>query len=297
MNNKKLIKTDVHSQMKKNRKAYLDSSLGARILTYVYCFILAVIIIFPILITVLSAFKEKSTISFTLDFSGPWTLSNFTRLFTETFYLRWYFNTVLIAVFAMVLQVAIVTLAGYVYSRFRFPCRKYSLVAFLIVQMIPTLAALVAFYVLGDMIGGINQFWYLTLIYVGGGIPMNTWLMKGYFDSIPISLDESAKLDGASNMRIFFKILLPLVKPMVAVQALWAFMGPFTEFMLAKFILSDQQNYTVAVGLQTFIADAHNQRVVLFAAGAILIALPICLLFFALQKHFVSGLLAGGTKG
>lgn len=126
---------------------------------------------------------------------------------------------------------------------------------------------------------------------------MNTWLMKGYFDTVPYDLDESAKLDGAGHFRIFGQIVLPLVRPMIAVQALWAFMGPFGDYMLSKFILRNQEYYTVAVGLQTFLNDTRNQRVALFAAGAILIALPISILFFMLQKNFVSGLVAGGTKG
>lgn len=126
---------------------------------------------------------------------------------------------------------------------------------------------------------------------------MNAWLMKGYFDTVPYDLDESAKLDGAGHFRIFYQIVLPLVRPMIAVQALWAFMGPFGDYMLSKFLLRSPENYTVAVGLQTFISDAKNQRVTLFAAGAILIAVPISVLFFFLQKNFVSGLTNGGTKG
>lgn len=121
--------------------------------------------------------------------------------------------------------------------------------------------------------------------------------MKGYFDTVPRDLDESAKLDGAGHFRIFAQIILPLVRPMIAVQALWAFMGPFGDFLLAKFLLRTPENLTIAVGLQTFIANPQQQKVALFAAGAILAALPICLLFFFLQKNFVSGLTAGGTKG
>ena len=126
---------------------------------------------------------------------------------------------------------------------------------------------------------------------------MNTWLMKGYFDTVPYDLDESAKLDGAGHFRIFWQIVLPLVRPMIAVQALWAFMGPFGDFMLSKFLLRSEENYTVAVGLQTFISNVREQKVALFAAGAILIAVPISFFFFLLQKNFVSGLLSGGTKG
>ena len=121
--------------------------------------------------------------------------------------------------------------------------------------------------------------------------------MKGYFDTVPISLDESAKLDGAGHFRRFWQIVLPLVRPMIAIQALWAFMGPFGDYILSKFLLREKEFYTVAVGLQTFISDSKNLRISYFAAGAILIALPISILFFFLQKNFVSGLTSGGDKG
>ncbi|EAG5417305.1 sugar ABC transporter permease [Listeria monocytogenes] len=265
--------------------------------TYLFLTVLTIIILYPILITASSAFKPGNIAAFTLEWSDSWTLNNFTRLFNETLYLDWYKNTLIIAVVTMIMQVTIVTLAGYTYSRYRFKGRKNSLIFFLIIQMVPTMAALTAFYVLAMLLGALDQYWFLTLIYIGGGILMNTWLMKGYFDTVPRDLDESAKLDGAGHFRIFAQIILPLVRPMIAVQALWAFMGPFGDFLLAKFLLRTPENLTIAVGLQTFIANPQQQKVALFAAGAILAALPICLLFFFLQKNFVSGLTAGGTKG
>ncbi|EAH0190460.1 sugar ABC transporter permease [Listeria monocytogenes] len=265
--------------------------------TYLFLTVLTIIILYPILITASSAFKPGNIAAFTLEWSDSWTLNNFTILFNETLYLDWYKNTLIIAVVTMIMQVTIVTLAGYTYSRYRFKGRKNSLIFFLIIQMVPTMAALTAFYVLAMLLGALDQYWFLTLIYIGGGIPMNTWLMKGYFDTVPRDLDESAKLDGAGHFRIFAQIILPLVRPMIAVQALWAFMGPFGDFLLAKFLLRTPENLTIAVGLQTFIANPQQQKVALFAAGAILAALPICLLFFFLQKNFVSGLTAGGTKG
>ncbi|MEG0255646.1 MAG: sugar ABC transporter permease [Vagococcus sp.] len=265
--------------------------------TYLFMIILAIVIIYPLLITVSTAFKSGNVNAFNLDFKGDWTLNNFSRLLGDTLYGKWYVNTLIIAIFTMVCQVAIITLAGYTYSRYRFVGRNSSLKLFLIVQMVPTMAALTAFYVMALLLNALDQPWFLTLIYIGGGIPMNTWLMKGYFDTVPIDLDESAKLDGAGHFRIFAQIVLPLVKPMIAVQALWAFMGPFGDYMLAKFLLRTPEKITVAVGLQTFISDKNDPQVALFAAGAILIALPISVLFFFLQKNFVSGLLAGGTKG
>ena len=273
------------------------SKFLGRFFTYLFLITLSVIIIYPLAITVTSAFQPGNTTAFSLRFDTKWTLENFRRLFEETRYLAWYKNTLIVAITTMVAQVFIVTIAGYAYSRYNFIGRKQSLVVFLVIQMVPTTAALTAFFVMALLLDAINEFWFLSFLYIGGGIPMNTWLMKGYFDTVPYDLDESAKLDGAGHFRIFGQIVLPLVRPMIAVQALWAFMGPFGDYMLSKFILRNQEYYTVAVGLQTFINDSRNQRVALFAAGAILIALPISILFFMLQKNFVSGLVAGGTKG
>lgn len=266
-------------------------------LTYLYLIGLSIVILYPLLITVMSAFMSGNVVAFKLDSSVHFTLDNFSKLFSETLYGTWYLNTLVIALLTMAIQTSIVVLAGYAYSRYNFLARKQSLVFFLIIQMVPTMAALTAFFVMALMLNALNQSWFLIFLYVGGGIPMNAWLMKGYFDTVPISLDESAKLDGAGHFRRFWQIVLPLVRPMIAVQALWAFMGPFGDYILSKFLLREKEFYTVAVGLQTFISDVKNLKIAYFAAGAILIALPICILFFFLQKNFVSGLTSGGDKG
>lgn len=267
------------------------------ILTYLYLIALSIIIIYPLLITVMSAFKSGNVVAFKLDGSTNFTLDNFLGLFNETLYGTWYLNTLIIATVTMIIQTSIVVLAGYAYSRYNFMARKQSLVFFLIIQMVPTMAALTAFFVMALMLNALNKSWFLIFLYIGGGIPMNAWLMKGYFDTVPISLDESAKLDGAGHFRRLWQIVLPLVRPMIAIQALWAFMGPFGDYILSKFLLREKEFYTVAVGLQTFISDPKNLKISYFAAGAILIALPISILFFFLQKNFVSGLTSGGDKG
>lgn len=267
------------------------------ILTYLYLIALSIIIIYPLLITVMSAFKSGNVVAFKLDGSTNFTFDNFLGLFNETLYGTWYLNTLIIATVTMIIQTSIVVLAGYAYSRYNFVARKQSLVFFLIIQMVPTMAALTAFFVMALMLNALNKSWFLIFLYIGGGIPMNAWLMKGYFDTVPISLDESAKLDGAGHFRRLWQIVLPLVRPMIAIQALWAFMGPFGDFILSKFLLREKEFYTVAVGLQTFISDPKNLKISYFAAGAILIALPISILFFFLQKNFVSGLTSGGDKG
>lgn len=267
------------------------------ILTYLYLIALSIIIIYPLLITAMTAFKSGNLVAFKLDGSTNFTFDNFLGLFNETLYGTWYLNTLIIATVTMIVQTSIVVLAGYAYSRYNFMARKQSLVFFLIIQMVPTMAALTAFFVMALMLNALNKSWFLIFLYIGGGIPMNAWLMKGYFDTVPISLDESAKLDGAGHFRRLWQIVLPLVRPMIAVQALWAFMGPFGDYILSKFLLREKEFYTVAVGLQTFISDPKNLKISYFAAGAILIALPISILFFFLQKNFVSGLTSGGDKG
>ncbi len=282
---------------KRKVKTQKNKRFWTQILTYAFLLIMSAVIIYPLLITVTSAFKTGNLIAFDLSFDSNFSMNNFRRLFSETLYGTWYLNTLFVALTAMVIQVTIITLAGFAYSRYRFVGRKTSLKFFIVVQMVPTIAALTAFYVMALLVGGLDEHWFLIFLYVGGSIPMNTWLMKGYFDTVPIDLDESARLDGAGHIRTFTQIVLPLVRPMIAVQALWAFMTPFGEFMLARFILRTPAKYTVAIGLQQFIMNPREQRVTLFAAGAILIAVPISIMFFYLQKNFVSGLTAGGTKG
>ena len=197
----------------------------------------------------------------------------------------------------MVLSLVSVSFTAYAFSRFRFAGRKNGLVLFLLLQMIPQFSALIAIFVLAQMLGMINSHWLLILIYVGGQIPMNTYLMKGYLDSIPLDLDESAKLDGASNTRIFLQILMPLARPMLAVVAMNGFTGPLGDFALSSVLLRNPEYYTLPIGLYKLVTDKMGASYTTFAAGAILISIPIAIVFIILQKHFVSGLTAGGTKG
>ncbi|HHJ7347968.1 TPA: sugar ABC transporter permease, partial [Streptococcus pyogenes] len=192
------------------RKTYVSISMKRKrfftqLLTYLYLISLVIVILFPILVTVSSAFRPGNTTAFSFHFDGPWTLSNFKTLFQDTLYLRWYWNTLIVAFFTMLIQVTVITLTGYAYSRYNFFGRKKSLIFFLVVQMVPTMAALTAYFVMAWLFNALNQYWFLILIYVGGGIPMNAWLMKGYFDTVPYDLDESAKLDGSGHFRTFYQ--------------------------------------------------------------------------------------------
>lgn len=278
----------------KNRQRVLQ-------LTFSYIVILAMItiILYPILWIVGSSFNPGNSLSGSSIIPKDATLEHYKVLFDpeQSDYLIWYWNTIKICVLTMIFSLALVCMTAYSFSRFRFVGRKNGLMTFLILQMIPNFAALIAIYALANLTGLLDTHLALILVYTGGAIPMNTYLMKGYLDTIPKELDESARMDGAGNFLIFWQIVMPLAKPMIAVISLFTFITPFTDFILARILLRSEEKFTLAVGLYELIADQFGNEFTLFAAGSVLIAVPISLLFLSLQKYFVSGLTAGGTKG
>ncbi|WIG46345.1 arabinogalactan oligomer ABC transporter permease GanQ [Bacillus halotolerans] len=268
--------------------------------SYLFLACMAAIIVYPLLWTAGASFNPgNSLISTSLIPKNP-TFDHYKELFAgkeSLQYVQWYINSVKISLFTMAGSLICVTFTAYAFSRFRFKGRKYALTLFLLLQMIPQFSALIALFVLAQMLGMINSHWLLILLYIGGLIPMNTYLMKGYMDSIPIDLDESAKIDGASSTRIFLQIILPLSKPMAAVVAMNGFTGPLGDFVLSSTILRTPESYTLPVGLFNLVNDVMGASYTTFAAGALLISIPVAVIFIMLQKNFVSGLTAGGTKG
>ncbi len=276
-------------------------------LSYVVLGTMVVIIVFPLFVTVMAAFNDANSL-YTSSliperFAG---LGNFKRLFSETKYLYWYRNTFLVSLSVMTLSTIFITVFAFVLSRFRYKGREVSLSMLLLIQVIPSGSALVALYSIAEAIGIygsdnslLNTYLYLIIIYSTGAIPMNTILLKGYFDSIPKDLDESAKIDGASTFKIFREILIPLVMPMVATVALFSFLGPIADVIMPKLLIAEgtSEANTLALGLNSFIANPTEQSYNLFAAGSILVAIPTMVMFFILQKYVVSGLASGGVKG
>lgn len=259
-----------------------------------------VIIIYPLLWTVGASFNPGNSLVSTSMIPKNPTLDHYRELFAgkqSLQYVQWFKNSIKISIFTMIGTLISVAFTGYAFSRFRFKGRKNGLTLFLLLQMIPQFSALVALFVLAQLLGMMNSHWLLIFLYIGGQIPMNTYLLKGYMDTIPIDLDESAKIDGASNTRIFFQIILPLSKPMLAVVAMNGFTGPLGDFVLSSTILRTPESYTLPIGLYNLVNDVMGASYTTFAAGAILISIPIALLFVLLQKNFVNGLTAGGTKG
>ncbi|MEK3988841.1 MULTISPECIES: sugar ABC transporter permease [Robertmurraya] len=268
--------------------------------THLILVFMTVIIIYPLIWTVGASFNPgNSLISTSIIPKNP-TLDHYRELFAgkeSLQYGKWYANSLKISVFTMIGTVISVSFTAYAFSRFRFKGRQKALTLFLLLQMIPQFSALIALFVLAQILGMMNSHWLLILLYIGGQIPMNTYLMKGYMDSIPMDLDESAKIDGASNTRIFLQILMPLSRPMIAVVAMNGFTGPLGDFVLSSTILRTPEAYTLPIGLYNLVNDVMGASYTTFAAGAILISIPIAIIFILLQKHFVSGLTAGGTKG
>lgn len=219
-------------------------------------------------------------------------------------YWRWMRNSVMISSINAILQLAIGATAAYALSRFRYRGRKTTLMTILIIQMFPQLLAVTAFYViLADLRESIPFMDFgspvaLLVIFAGGALGINAWMLKGFFDSIPSEIDESAKIDGASHGQIYVRIILPLALPMLSVVALLSFIGTMNEFLLTSVILGgNQDSITLAVGMRQFIETDFQENWGAFAAGALIATLPVMILFIWLQKFVVSGLTAGSLKG
>lgn len=216
---------------------------------------------------------------------------------------RWIGNSLLVASISTVLSLAICALGAYSFSRFRFRGRRSLLLTILLVQVFPNILSMVALYLLLLQIGpyipflGLNQHGGLILVYLGGAMGVNTWLMKGFFDTIPREIDESALVDGATHWQTFWYLIFPLVRPILAVVGLLAFVGTFNEFVLARILLTDREQWTLMVGLFNFVSAKFTDDWGIFAAGSLIAATPVVILYLSLQKYIVGGLTQGAVKG
>ena len=257
-------------------------------------------------------FKNSSTLDPRYKYEVRTSLFNFKCFFTGEVpnaknakfpYMQWLINSLVIAGSVALVQVAVTALASYALSRFRFTGKKAGLMVILTVQVFPGTMAMVALYLLLQYLGnvvpaiGIDRKLGLILIYLGGGIPFNIWLVKGYFDTIPKALEESAMIDGATYWQAFTMIILPLVRPILAVITVLSFVGQYNEFVLAMVILTSQENFTLPVGLRFFMNAQQDARFGVFAACSIMGSLPIVVLWLSLQNQIISGLTGGSVKG
>ena len=259
--------------------------------------------LFPILFVISAAFNPLGTLSSTELLPTGASLENFTNLFDNTAFGHWFLNSLLLAGVASFASIFLSSLAAYVFSRMRFAGRRVGLLALLLIQMFPQFLAIVAIFLIFTTLTdlypsiGFNTPWGLFLLYMGGALGANTWLMKGFFDTLPKELDESATMDGASHVQVFFRIMLPLVAPILAVTGLLAFIGSINEFIIANVFLTEPEAKTLAVGMYGLVAGERNNNFGMFAAGTLLTAIPTVLVFQLLQRYIVSGLTSGAVKG
>ncbi|GHJ17626.1 MULTISPECIES: sugar ABC transporter permease [unclassified Micromonospora] len=259
--------------------------------------------LFPIMFVISAALNPLGTLSSTELLPTGASLENFTNLFDRTAFGHWFLNSLLLAGVASFASIFLSALAAYAFSRMRFAGRRIGLLTLLLIQMFPQFLAIVAIFLIFTTITdlypsiGFNTPWGLFLLYMGGALGANTWLMKGFFDTLPKELDESATMDGASHVQVFFRIMLPLVAPILAVTGLLAFIGSINEFIIANVFLTNTESKTLAVGMFGLVAGERNNNFGMFAAGTLLTAIPTVLVFQLLQRYIVSGLTSGAVKG
>jgi len=282
------------------RKTSTGGSLRDKlILTFIYTvFIITTLtVIYPILWVIMGSVNPGDTLNATSLFPKTMTLHHFEHLIQNTDYVLWFKNTLFIAFWNMVLSTLLIVTAAYAFSRFRFPGRKQTLMMMLVLQMFPGFMGMIAIYILLLQLGLLDNHWGLILVYAGGSIPFGAWLVKGYFDSMPRSLEEAAKIDGAGNITIFFKVMMPLAKPILVFTAINNFIGPWMDFIFARLVIRSSEKKTLAIGLFEMVTGRGNTEFTTFAAGAVIVAIPITIVFLAFQKQMVEGLKAGANKG
>lgn len=257
---------------------------------------------FPLIYVLSAAFNPRGSLAGSSALFTAFSLDNFAAL-GETSYWTWVGNTLLIGSAASVGAVVMGAAAAYAFSRFRFRGRRASLTGLLIIQMFPQTVAFIAIFLLllalGEVVPalGINSKLALICVYLGGALGANTFLMYGFFNSIPLEIDESAKIDGATHAQIFWRLIMPLVTPVLAVVGLLAFIAAFGDFILARIVLTSEDNWTLAVGMYQWVSNQLTSRWGLFAAGTVIAALPVLALFLSLQRFIVGGLTQGAVKG
>jgi arabinogalactan oligomer / maltooligosaccharide transport system permease protein len=277
-------------------------SIGWRLIVAV---ILIIFSVFPVLWMISASLNPTGSLATQKLIPDNPGLGNYQTLLTsgQFPFWTWFGNSLKISIITSLLSLGITTVAAYAFSRFRFRGRQTMLKAILLIQVFPGLLALVAIFLMISQMGDVIPFLdldthtSLILVYLGGAMGINIWLMKGYLDTVPREIDESAMVEGATDWQIFTRLILPLIRPILIVIAIINYIGTYGEFVLARVLLRSNETYTLMVGLQIFAGAQFNQRWGVFAAGALLGALPIMIIYLALQDQIVGGLTQGAVKG
>ena len=268
------------------------------ILIFIFLVIFTLITVYPVLNVIgislrsENAFNTKSLLLFDKSSS----LKTYIQLFTQTDFLLWIRNSFIVSISVTLLGVILASTSAYALSRFDFKGRKFGMVAILTTQMFPATMLLLPFFILLSKLSLINSFFGLMIIYSSTVLPFCIWQMKGFYDTIPKALEESARLDGCNYFQSFYKIVLPLSSPALVITALFSFMSSWSEYVVAAIILQNPKLYTLPLGLKTFQSSLATEWG-LYAAGAIIVSIPVIILFISLSKYLVSGLTLGGVKG
>ncbi|MFV0632508.1 sugar ABC transporter permease [Demequina sp.] len=258
--------------------------------------------VFPLVYVLSSSLSSAGTLSSTTSLFSNMSLSNYAAL-GDTSYWTWVGNTLIVGLASSFGAVLMGAAAAYAFSRFRFKGRRPGLTTLLIIQMFPQTVAFISVFLLLTALGnvapalGINSKIALICVYLGGALGANTFLMYGFFNSIPVEIDEAAKIDGATHSQIYWRLIMPLVTPILAVVGLLAFISAFGDFILARIVLVSQDQWTLAVGMYQWVSNQLSANWGLFSAGAVIASIPVLILFLSLQKYIVGGLSAGSVKG
>ncbi len=273
-----------------------DSKLKI-ILIYAVLLIFIVISIYPVIrVFSISLRPDDRLLSTSLAIiPHDASLSNYIELFVERPFLRWMWNSFIVTLAVTIFGVMLASTAGYVMSRFKFVGRKAAMSSILTSQMFPATMLLLPMYILISKLGLLNTYVGLIVVYSATALPFCIWTMKGYYDTIPYSLEEAAMMDGCTNFQAFYKVVLPLATPALVITALFSFMSSWSEYIVAAQVLQDPKLYTLPLGLKQFQQNMSTEWG-LYAAGALIVAIPIVALFMIANKWLVSGLTLGGVK-
>lgn len=272
-------------------------SAGMSVALHTTLVLASIVALFPVVWLLLSSFKPGQWVrSSRLTLVKDPTLANYQHVLFETNFPRWFLNSVVVSAVTMLVGVFMSATAGYALSRFRFPGKRSLMWTFLITQMFPVAILIVPIYTIMSKLGLINNLLSLVVAYCTIAVPFCAWMMRGYFDTIPVEFDEAARVDGLGPFGVFWRIALPLARPGLAVTAFYTFLTAWTEVAYATAFMQTDDRFTLGYGLQQFVPQFNPQWEYLTAA-AVLVTIPAGVVFFFAQKHLVGGLTAGGTKG
>lgn len=265
---------------------------GSRIVVW----ITVILVLFPVVWIVMSSFSAGDSFFLSSLFPEKFSIEHYVTLFRDTDFTIWVLNSLKFCFIVAIIQLILTSLAAYAFARLRFVGRKYGLMSLLVLQVFPNSMAVAGYYILIYKFGLVDS--GIALVFVlAGGSAYNIWLLKSYIDGLPVELDEAAMVDGANQFQVFYKIIMPLAMPQLAVIFLFSFIATYSEYVITSIFLQTPGKMTLALGLQSFISDQFAAHWTLFSAAAVISSLPVMIVFMCLQSFIQNGLAAGGVKG